>query len=205
MHVLIAGSTGKTGIKIVEYLLEAGHDVTALVHNSPMHLEHSSLEIIKGDIEQPSTWDSFIFPGTVIISTLNAPKSDKDFLVRAAQLLTKAGESKGASRIMLLGGGGSLRMPDGSLSRDRPNYPEVFREVSAAHLKASHIVEKSRLGWTVFCPPDIKPGTRTKQYRIRATDKFEDTQWISVQDLADAFVDSVNKDTFLNTRVAITY
>jgi len=205
MHIFIAGSTGRTGSKIVEYLLEDGHEVTALVHKTPMHLEHPKLEIIHGNVEDPGSWSSYIFPGTAIIATLNAPKDDRDFLVRATTLLTEAGESRGASRILILGGGGSLRMPDGSLSRDRQGYPEVFREISAAHLKASHIVEKSNLGWTVFCPPDIKPGSRTGQYRVRALDKFDDTQWISVQDLADAFVDSVNKDTFLNTRVAITY
>jgi uncharacterized protein len=205
MHLFVAGSAGRTGSKIVEYALEAGHEVTALCQHTLLDIEHAGLEKIQGDVLDPSTWSNYIFPGTVVVSALSRKGKEAGFLIDAAKLLAKAARESGASRIILIGGGGSLKLPDGSLYREQRHFPEVFREVSAAHLRASHVVEESGVSWTVFCAPEIKQGVRTKNYRIQATYRIPDTSYISFQDLADAVVDCINFDKFHHQRVAITY
>lgn len=205
MHIFLVGGAGRTGRYILEYALEAGHDVTALVRDRPLHVEHPSLEVIKGDVMNGDDWASYIFPGTAIISAISAPKGQKSQLITAAERLVAAGEKGGASRIILVGGAGSLKVGEQQLLRELPEFPEVFKEVSAAHLRASHTVEKSRLGWTVFCPPDIKDGERTKNYRTQETFVLGQTKWISFQDLADAIIQSINRDSYLMRRVAISY
>lgn len=205
MHIFLVGGAGRTGRYILEYALEAGHDVTALVREQPLHIEHPSLEVIKGDLITGEEWTSYIFPGTAIISAISAPKDQKDLLIVAAERLVEAGEKGGASRIILLGGAGSLKVGEQQLLRELPDFPTVFKDVSAAHLRASHVVEKSSMGWTVFCPPDIKTGERTKNYRTQETFVLDQTKWISFQDLADAIIRSINRDSYLMRRVAISY
>jgi putative NADH-flavin reductase len=205
MHVFIAGAAGRVGRQLVQYALESGHEVTALIRNTPLPIVHKQLEIIQGDLLQDDQWKRAIFPGTVIVATLNAPKGSKAQIIECTKQLVGVGEQRGAARIIILGGGGSLWMADNSLRLEQRDFPEIFKESAAAHLRASHVVEQSTLGWTVFCPPDIKDGQRTGKYRTQSKYRLDHYKWISIQDLADAMLKSIEMDTFLQTRVAISY
>ena len=205
MHIFIAGAAGRVGSQLTQYALDAGHEVTALIRHTPLTIEQDRFDCINGDLILDDHWHKTIFPGTVIVATLNAPRGSKHMIVECTKRLVAAGESRGASRIVLLGGGGSLWMPDNTLRLEQRDFPDVFKESAAAHLRASHIAQQSSLGWTVFCPPDIKDGVRTGNYRLQSKYRLNNYSWISIQDLADAMLKSIETDTFLQSRVAISY
>ncbi len=51
MHIAITGATGRTGILVVEKLLNQGHSVRGLYRNpDKIELQHPKLTWVKGDV-----------------------------------------------------------------------------------------------------------------------------------------------------------
>src|SRR5580698_4760836 len=51
MKILVLGSTGKTGLELLEQGLEDGHEVTAFARRpEAVALKHAKLRVLKGDI-----------------------------------------------------------------------------------------------------------------------------------------------------------
>lgn len=57
MKTAITGASGRIGNLLVRRLLENGHEVRALVHRQSAGLEHLPVEIVRGDILDPSGLD----------------------------------------------------------------------------------------------------------------------------------------------------
>lgn len=71
MRLLVFGATGGTGHQVVEQAFEAGHVVTAVVRRPDgFDLRHQRLEVVKGDVWDPSTVGHVIHEKDVVISCL---------------------------------------------------------------------------------------------------------------------------------------
>ena len=56
MKLVVFGATGRTGSQVVEQALAAGHTVTAIArHPAAITIQHERLEVIQGDVLEPST------------------------------------------------------------------------------------------------------------------------------------------------------
>jgi len=113
MHVLVTGSTGYIGGRLVPRLLEAGHEVRCLVR-SKAKLEgrawshHPGLEIIEGDALDPTALDR-AFEGTEVAYYLihSMEVAGQDYADRDRRLavnFAEAARRQGTERIVYLGG-----------------------------------------------------------------------------------------------------
>src|SRR5258708_28700509 len=73
MNLVVFGANGGIGKNSVEQALAAGHRVTAVVRRpASLTILHERLEIVKGDVFEPATFESSIAGADAVISALGA-------------------------------------------------------------------------------------------------------------------------------------
>src|SRR4051812_16831719 len=99
--LLIIGANGGIGRQCVELALQAGYHVTALLRNpAKLNIGHPNLEIIKGDIMQPETFENYLENKDAVISAIGVSGgfgSDKPTTLysRGNETLLQAMDKKG--------------------------------------------------------------------------------------------------------------
>lgn len=71
MKIIVFGATGDTGRPLINQLLSEGHKVTAIVRTpSKLELSAEQLEVVKGDVLNPSTFERKINGADAVISVI---------------------------------------------------------------------------------------------------------------------------------------
>ena len=75
--IIVFGATGGTGKLVVQQALQAGYFVTVVVRNpAAFTIQHPQLEIIKGDVFQPPTFENAIKGKDAVISCLGIARNE---------------------------------------------------------------------------------------------------------------------------------
>src|SRR5437762_3571973 len=102
MKLIVFGSTGGIGRNIVGQALNAGHHVTAIARNPlALVIEHTNLEIVKGDVFQPETFDKAMREQNAVLSAIGI-NSTKHTAVysQGVSNIVKAMEKNGVKRVI---------------------------------------------------------------------------------------------------------
>ena len=71
LNILVIGANGGIGKQTVEIALQAGHNVTAILRNpAKLIITHPNLQIIKGDVMYPETFEDYLEGKDAVISAL---------------------------------------------------------------------------------------------------------------------------------------
>ena len=151
MHVLVSGANGYIGLRLIQALLEGGHEVTAVIRDkrrfplSNFGASESRLRLVEADFLDAGSLHSLPAGGDAAYYLIHSMGSGGGFAEkegRCAGNFCKAAQAKGWKRIVYLGG---LAADDGSLSEhlsSRRRVEEILREsgVPLTALRASIIV-----------------------------------------------------------------
>lgn len=165
MKLALFGATGKTGSKVLEQALAAGHEVKALVR-SPEKLEQrpDALTIVEGDMMRAEDVAATVEGCSAVIMAAGPVKSSpSDMLEKSAANIVEAMEASGVRRLVWLTGAGVVDERDGSsVSRVivRGLMKIVAGKVLASSERAYETVKNSGLDYTVVRPPMLadEPG-----------------------------------------------
>lgn len=204
MKVAVIGATGMAGSAIVNELLARGHAVTAMARSIP-----------PGDPRPGVAWQALDAQSTpALVAALvghDAVVSAVKFKAFDTRRLIAAVTQSGVARYIVVGGAGSLRLPDGGLEMDSPGFPKHVKPEAAlgkAFLEQLR-TEATALEWTFLSPSRIfEPGTRTGQWREGNDALLFDAQGrsgISVEDYAAALVDELDHPRHLRARYTVGY
>ena len=148
MNILVAGAHGKTGLQIVEYLVEQEHNVRAMIRDgsqSKQMEERGALPYI-ADLERDV---EFAVEGSdvVIFAAGSGPDTgeDKTWAIDrdGALKLIEACERNGVGRFILLS----------SVGTDKPEEgPEKMQAYLKAKSESEEILRKSKLNYTIVRP-----------------------------------------------------
>ncbi|MEU4118536.1 NAD(P)H-binding protein [Kitasatospora sp. NPDC028055] len=233
MHIGVIGATGTIGSRVVTEALGRGHRVTAFSRDAAAitdrreHLTWSSLDVLD------PAGIAAVLPGMdVLISGYQPGNASKDFAdtvrrsiadptvyAAAARALLKALESHPRTRLIVIGGAGSLELEPGVVRADRDELVHASldelglpREYAAAvrgHREALDVLRASNRLWTYFSPAEqIGPGERTGRFRVGGDQPVLDADGmsrISAEDAAVALVDEAELPRFVQRRFTVGY
>ncbi|WP_327350657.1 NAD(P)-dependent oxidoreductase [Streptomyces sp. NBC_01304] len=233
MHIGVIGATGGIGSRVVAEALDRGHHVTAFsrdatrIEEDREHIVWKSVDVLDAGAV------AAVIPGLdVLISGFqpgNAAKDIADTVVRsiadptvyatAARALLKALESHPRTRLIVVGGAGSLEIEPGVVRADSDallhetldgiGLPREYAAAVRGHRDALNVLRTSNRLWTYFSPAeDIAPGERTARFRIGGDQPVVDAEGrsrISMEDAAVALVDEAELPRFVQRRFTIGY
>jgi putative NADH-flavin reductase len=211
MRLIVFGANGRLGSRIVREALERGHQVTAVVRD-PGRLQNSDerLTAVTGDVCDAGSVAAVATGHDAVISAVGPTGNSRpDLVVEAARALIDGLTRAGVRRLVVGGGAGSLDVAPGVQLVDTPGFPKAWRDIAIAHRDALDLYRTADLDWTYISPAAmLEPGERTGKYRT-GTDQLltneKGESRISMEDLAIAFLDEVEKPRFVRRRMTAAY
>jgi putative NADH-flavin reductase len=202
MKIAVYGATGNIGSRLVDEAVGRGHQVTALSRRG-------------GAGPAPATWragDADDAQGVVAVA------ADHDVVVSALGPSRRPGEDPGgfpavvrgladavgSTRLVVVGGAGSLLAAPGTRLVDLPEFPAEYKAESLAQADALEVLRGTRAGlnWTYLSPaPEIGPGERTGSYTVGGDEPVGSS--ISYEDFAVALVDELEQPKHQRVRFTV--
>ena len=178
MRVLVVGATGRVGRRVVDRLLDAGHDVSGLARD-PSALP-PTVHAVAGDVRDPAVVREALTAGDgdpvdAVVSALGTPPGGAvdDTLSAGLRTLVEAMADLGVGRLVAVAAAGVLDAPGGGLRLDAEGFPPFLRGVAEQHRSAYETLAESSLAWTLVCPPNMPDGDATGRARVE-TDRLPD-------------------------------
>lgn len=201
------------GQRILAEALAQGHQVTAIVRDpARLSWQHDNLRVVIGDIFDREKLAEIVTGHEVLISSYGPQvgTGKEEELLDATRSLIAAAKSAGVSRLLAVGGAGSLEVAPGVQLMDVPEFPRMALPIAQAHKDALEIFrQEQELNWAVFSPAaDIQPGERTGKYRLGTDQLVSNEQGesrISAEDFAVAMLDEVERPQHNRQRFTAGY
>lgn len=212
MRLVIFGAAGRTGQRLVEYALEAGHGVRAFARDPrklAAHAAHPQLELFEGDARDSVLVERAINGADAVLSALGVDnfRDPGTFLHDAMAHITRAMHVHDVKRVLAVAGAGILDATvGGGLRQEQPTFPEVFRAISAAHKGTWEALKTSDTTWTLVCTPDLIDGPRGSGTVLEADSVLpKSTNRIAVGDVADWMLREMTACRYPCKRVGLCY
>ncbi len=214
MKLAIIGASGFVGSKLVSEALQRGHDVTAIVrHPEKITVSDPKLTIQAVDVLNEGALTAALSGHDAVLSAFNAswtnPNLYADFIA-GSQVIEKATQQSGVKRLLVVGGAGSLEIAPGVQLVDTDQFPAEWKAgATAARDYLNLLRQNPKLDWTFLSPAImLQPGERTGTFRLGTDQPVFDENGeckISVDDLAVALLDEVEKPQFSRKRFTLSY
>lgn len=194
MNILLIGATGMIGSRLLAEALSRGHRVAAAARN-PEGLEaRTGVTPLRLDVTDVTALAAAAASADVVIAAASPRSTGKpaDEALAYADALIAGLAGK---RLLLVGGAGSLNLPDGSSVAD--HVPEPYNAEARAMRAAFERIAASGIDFTVLAPAGlIAPGERTGRFRLGGRTLLTDAEGqsrISAEDYAVAMLDEAER------------
>lgn len=190
-RIAVYGATGMIGSRVVAEALARGHEVVGITRSGGQL--PAEARTVQGDAGDAGLTKRVAAEVDVVVSAIGPSRTGGDRREYLAQLRNLV-ETLGAARIIVVGGAGSLIMPDGKRLLDQPQFPDIYKDEALIGAEALEYVRGLGEGvdWTFFSPaPVIQPGERTGKY-VGGTDA-PTGELISAEDYAVALLDEIER------------
>ncbi len=202
MKIAVLGASGMAGSRIVAEALARGHQVTAIARKPEGLKDHPALTKVAADVSAPAL--------AVLLRGHDAVVSALHFDVVSEPTLAAALKAAGVSRVLIVGGAGSLEVAPGVLLIDTPEFPDVWKPFARPGVDfLAALRGEKELEWTFISPSAFfEPGTRTGVFRVGGDQLLvgaDGRSSISVEDYAVALVDELEKPAHVRARMTVGY
>lgn len=206
MKFLVIGATGMVGTQIVTEALSRGHTIVAASRHPEKVVPQDNVEAVALDVYDANALGALANDVDVVISAVS-PRNTGDAEAEAVAYANALIAGVGATRLMVVGGAGTLNLPNGD-----PVWtvvPEAYLAEAKGMRAAYELIAASDLDFTVHAPAGvIAPGERTGVFRTGGRTIIADAEGnsnISVEDYAIAFLDEIEKPAYAKTVFTAAY
>lgn len=219
MKVALIGATGFVGAGVLDELLRRGHEVVALVRKPEALAARERVQFVKADVLKADEVQRAVAGCDAVLSAYNAgwtnPNIYDDFM-QGSRSIVQGVKAAGIQRYLVVGGAGSLYV-NGQQLVDSPDFPAAIKPgAMAARDMYTELQKEQTLDWTVLSPAvgfhggsAAQSKGRTAQYRTGKDEPLMQADGqpgdISVQDLAVALVDALDKREHIKARFTVAY
>jgi putative NADH-flavin reductase len=207
MNIAIIGAAGKAGSCIAQEAIRRGHQVTAIVRH-PDKLTDPNLHFIQKDLFDLTRDDLTTFD--VVINAFSAPFGKEELHVKAGRKLIKLLTGISQTRLIIVGGAGSLFVDKDKKIRviDTPDFPDIFKATASNQAKnLEDLQNTTNLNWTFLSPSAIFAlGKRTGHYKTGKDHLLINTSgksFVSYEDYAAAVIDEVEAPKHIKERFTV--
>ena len=214
MKVLLFGASGNIGRAIAQELLSRGHTVTGVTRRGIVEgIDDERFTVVAGDATDAGTVASVASGHDAVASAVGPAvgrENDHEIIVGTARGLIEGLPKAGVTRLVTIGGAGSLEVAPGKRVLDSPNFPAMWRANAEAQSEALGLFRQAdHLEWTYVSPAaHIGEGERTGAFRVGGDQLLTDADGnsdISYADYAVAFVDELEQGKALRRRISVAY
>ncbi|MDF2374390.1 MAG: NAD(P)-dependent oxidoreductase [Rhizobiaceae bacterium] len=200
MKVALVGATGKAGSRVLNELVNRGHQVTGIVRHPENVPKLVGVTAIGTDRSRE------FLAGA--IKGHDAVVSSVRFIELESEVIVAAVKDSGVKRYVVVGGAGSLLHADGT--EEIQSFPEPFKPNLLKGTELLELLKKSgALDWTFISPSRLfRPGERTGAFRYGKDHLLIDEEGnskISFEDFALALVDELEQPKYVRQRFTVGY
>jgi putative NADH-flavin reductase len=208
--VIVFGATGGTGRHVIQQALDKGYRVTAVARNpEQLLLRHPNLNLIKGDVLLPDTFQNEMIGHDAVISCLGIAKIQQTTLYSSGmQNIIKAMQSSGIKRIICVSSGAISIPPNSSWIMTfliKNVLQRLYRPLYSDMLRMENALAESDLYWTILRAPKLTNGKKLNNYRIITRQPLRNIPKISRADLADYIINHLFEGKTYKSSVEIAY
>ena len=201
--IAIIGATGRAGSQLLEEALRRGHTVTAIARNTGAIAARPGLTVKQADALDAAALQQAISGSDVVISAAH-------FATLPAPAVIGPVKQAGVKRLLVVGGAGSLLLPDGGRVIDSQGFPAEYKaEASAGAAFLDTLRQEKELDWTFLSPSaEFVETARTGTFRLGQDDLLvcsAGRSWISFADFAIALIDEVETPKHSRQRFTVGY
>lgn len=210
MKVAVLGATGQVGSVIATQAIQRGFEVINIVRDAAK-VTDSSAQVRIFDLQNEDNIAEVVEGVDVVIVSIGGRAAGNHQLVaQTAQRLLSALEGSN-TRLLWVGGAGSLEVAPGITLVSSPEFPEDYKAEALAQGEALDVFKNTTgsVAWTFVSPAAfLYPGESEGAYRIGGDQFFTNEAGeskISITDYAIAMIDEVEKAAHLNQRISLAY
>ena len=207
MKIVLYGASGNSGSRILAELQSRGHEVTAVARH-PEKVA-SDAKSVRDDLSNVEQVASIIAGADAVVSAYAPPQNDTDQLIGVTTRLIEAVRKAGVSRLIVVGGAGSLEVAPGVSLLASGHLPEVWVPIATSHAKALELLKASDINWTYFSPAAFfEAGERTNKFRLGTNQLVADDKGnsrISFEDYAIALANELEHPAHERSQMTIGY
>jgi uncharacterized protein len=204
----VIGATGKVGSLILKEAIGRGHQVTAIVRNTSK-LTDKNVDILKKDVFELTSEDFKLFG--VVVNAFGAPAGKEDLHVKAGRNLINAVKGTPDTRLIVVGGAGSLFVNEAKTIRlfETPEFPKEYLATASNQGKnLEDLQSTSGIKWTFISPAAFfnPEGKRTGSYQKGKDNLIVNAKgesYVSYADFAIAVIDEIENPEHINERFTI--
>ena len=212
MKVVIIGATGFVGKALVKEASSRNWEVTAIARDISKVPDLPGVNAVAADVSQSENLVALFKGQDAIVNAFNAgwqnPNLYQDF-IDGCKAIQQATKEAGVKRLVVIGGAGSLFI-DGQQLVDSVEFPEDWKVgATAARDYLTILRTEKELDWSFLSPAiELVPGERTGKFRIGTEHPVfsqDGKSVISVEDLAVAVIDELEKPAHIRQRFTVGY
>ncbi|WOC28250.1 NAD(P)-dependent oxidoreductase [Pseudoalteromonas sp. N1230-9] len=209
MKLAVIGATGWIGSHITSEAITRGHQVNVLVRDASK-VTQDNVTVTEFDLTKDDIASAAAGSDVVIAAIGGRALGNHEIVANTAKQLLNALAGTG-TRILWVGGAGSLEVAPGVTLVSSPDFPAEYKAEAIAQGEALDVfrVSTTDTPWTFVSPAAvIYPGESEGPYRVGGDSFFTDANGeskISVTDYAKAMLDEAQSAAHLNQRISIAY
>ncbi|QCJ41067.1 NAD(P)-dependent oxidoreductase [Bacillus sp. S3] len=208
MKIAVIGASGKAGNLILKEAVDRGHEVTAIVRSSAK-LQNQQAAVLEKDVFDLKAEDVKAFD--VVVNAFGAAPGQEHLHVDAGRVLIEAMKGAPQTRLIVVGGAGSLFADEAKTIRvmETPDFPAEYYPTASNQGKNLEDLQKTTdIQWTFISPAAFfnPEGKRTGAYQTGKDHIMVNAQgqsYVSYADFAIAVIDEIDNPQHINERFTL--